>query len=271
MKIAVCFSGVLRTGVHAFPNIKQYYGNYFNNIDFFMHTWDIENWGADWYSYPHPHIDDSLWESLEKRKSFKLQDSKLEKMESLYKFKKLETTSIFGKVDPLFNHGYMWESFKRSIELKQKYEKENNFEYDIVVKSRPDILLRVAPVNFNIRKSKKFSSFKKDVELVKSDNIVAINCKYDQPNRTLDDVFWMGNNKVQDNLADFSANTEPITPWDAGDDTILYQQTWRSGTFCDAKGVKFCEANSQEYIILRDHLVHLDPILDFSQIKKEGY
>jgi hypothetical protein len=279
MKIAVCFSGVLRAGVHAFPNIKQYYGDYFNSIDFYMHTWDIEDWGADWYAYPHPLIDDSLWESIVKRKPFKLQDSKLDKMESLYKFKKLETASIFDSYDPNtpVKYEYMWDSFKRSVELKQEYEKENNFKYDIVVKTRPDILFNV-PFENTVRNkirtgtsSFEYSTFENDVKLVQPDNIVAKNCKYDQPGRTLDDVHWMGSNKVMDNLADFSTNTEPITPWDPGDDTIVSQKTWRSGTYCDAKGVKFCEMNSQLYCILRDHLVHLDPIEDYYKIKREGY
>jgi hypothetical protein len=256
-----------------------------------MHTWDVEDWGADWYAYPHPHMDDSLWESFVKRKPFKLQDSKLEKMESLYKFKKLKITSIFDSYDPpdVYQHQYMWESFKRSIELKQEYEKENNFEYDIVVKSRPDILFRVLSISglnlittgrIKVGQESEFATFETDISLIQSDNIVAVNCKYDEPNRTLDDVHWMGSNKVMDNLADFNSDREvtprgpgwsqylrEITPWDPGES----QYSWREGTYCDAKGVKFCEAYSQPYCILRDHLVHLDPIEDFYKIRKEGY
>ena len=285
-KIAVCFSGTLRTGVHAFPNIKRYYGDYFNNIDFFMHTWDIEDWGCDWSGYHHPFIGDSLWASYQERKLFKLQDSKLEKMESLYKFKRLETSSIFDSYDPNSpkKHHHMWNSFKRSIELKQEYEKENNFEYDIVIKSRPDILFRVKSTSGidlittggkRIGEQKEFANFEKDLELVESDNIVAQNCNYEPPNRTLDDVFWMGSNKVMDNLADFNSDSE-VTPWltppKYKDDIV-----WREGTYCDAKGVKFRELYSGQtnraagYCILRDHLVHLDPIEDYYKIMKEGY
>ncbi len=278
MKIAVCFSGVLRAGVHAFPNIKQYYGDYFNSIDFYMHTWDIEDWGADWYAYPHPLIDDSLWESIVKRKPFKLQDSKLSKMESLYKFKKLETTSIFDSYNPNSptKVEYMWDSFKRSIELKQEYEKENNFKYDIVIKMRPDILFNVPFDNDRRRIMRvgtrvlEYSTFENDVKLVQSDNIVAVNCKYEDDEdggRTLDDVHWMGSSEVQDNLADFSQDTEPVTPWDPGGS----QYSWRQGTYCDVKGVKFAEANTQNYCIFRDHLLHLDPIVDFWKIRGEGY
>jgi hypothetical protein len=268
----------LRAGVHAFPNIKRYYGDYFNKIDFFMHTWDLEDWGADWHGYPHPQIDDSLWESIVKRKPFKLQDSKLSKMESLYKFKKLETTSIFDSYNPNLpiKVEYMWDSFKRSIELKQEYEKENNFKYDIVVKMRPDILFNV-PFD-NARRSRirvgtrvlKYSTFENDVKLVQSDNIVAVNCQYEDDEdagRTLDDVHWMGSSEVQDNLADFSQDTEPVTPWDSGGS----QYNWRQGTYCDVKGVKFAEANTLHYCIFRDHLVHLDPIVDFWKIRGEGY
>ena len=122
---------------------------------------------------------------------------------------------------------------------------------------------------------KEFANFEKDLELVESDNIVAQNCNYEPPNRTLDDVFWMGSNKVMDNLADFNSDSE-VTPW-LTPSKYKDDIAWREGTYCDAKGVKFCELYSSYsnmgpgYCSLRDHLIHLDPIEDFYKIMKEGY
>ena len=41
MKIAICFSGMIRTGVYAAPLIKKFIGRYYDNVDIFIHTWDI--------------------------------------------------------------------------------------------------------------------------------------------------------------------------------------------------------------------------------------
>ena len=40
MRIAVCFRGQLRTGVEASKNLIHLFGDYFKDIDFFVHTWD---------------------------------------------------------------------------------------------------------------------------------------------------------------------------------------------------------------------------------------
>ena len=42
MRIAICFSGQLRTGVWAIPAIKSFIGDLWENCDFFLHTWDSQ-------------------------------------------------------------------------------------------------------------------------------------------------------------------------------------------------------------------------------------
>ena len=41
MKIAVCFSGQIRTGILTFKNIKNFIGELINQCDVFIHTWDV--------------------------------------------------------------------------------------------------------------------------------------------------------------------------------------------------------------------------------------
>ena len=43
MKIAVCFSGQIRTGVQTAPNIKRYIGDLDTVCDYFVHTWDHQS------------------------------------------------------------------------------------------------------------------------------------------------------------------------------------------------------------------------------------
>jgi hypothetical protein len=42
MKIAVCFSGLIRTGINCYVNITRYLGDMLPDCDFFLHTWDYE-------------------------------------------------------------------------------------------------------------------------------------------------------------------------------------------------------------------------------------
>jgi hypothetical protein len=46
MRVAVCFSGQIRTGVVVAPNILRYIGDLLPQCDIFVHTWDIETQGT---------------------------------------------------------------------------------------------------------------------------------------------------------------------------------------------------------------------------------
>lgn len=54
-----------------------------------------------------------------------------------------------------FAHLSRWYSFKKAIDLKTEYEKENNFEYDLVMCQRFDAYWEV-PVTFNTLDTSKF-------------------------------------------------------------------------------------------------------------------
>ena len=41
IKIALCFSGQIRTGVLTSNNIKNFIGDLINQCDVFVHTWDV--------------------------------------------------------------------------------------------------------------------------------------------------------------------------------------------------------------------------------------
>jgi hypothetical protein len=127
MRIAVCFSGQTRTSTEAFPNLRRFFGTAFNNIDFFIHTWDI---------------------AFQKKAARKEESPRLpvpqerfDQLINLYNPKKIEIekynesrNSIDYYPTPLF---YSW---YKSIMLCRDYEIENNFKYDAVVKLRTDII-----------------------------------------------------------------------------------------------------------------------------------
>jgi hypothetical protein len=168
MRIAVCFRGQIRTGVEASKKLIHYFGPYFKDMDFFVHTWDnttcpalggpdaIGGWNAD---NPLDRTDEGVNRALEylenKKKSMEvvygLYQSKLD-MDYFDKFLKIynpinyevESYSEFldkaeGGVpgDPAFPQ---WYSLYKSVKMKKEYEEQNNFIYDIVIAMRPDII-----------------------------------------------------------------------------------------------------------------------------------
>lgn len=130
MRIAICFSAQTRTALYAVDNIKKFIGPLWNQCDFFCHTWLKDT--------------DKLFEHEMYVLSNKItvEQSTIDTLHDIYKFKKFkmenwEDVVLHRPFDPpLF---YSW---IESLKLKQEYEQELNFKYDVVVKLRLDNIYR---------------------------------------------------------------------------------------------------------------------------------
>jgi len=128
MRIAVCLSGQLRNWKIGRDNQKWFWTtpNYEEvEVDYFVHTWD---YSMDRVGVSQPYVEREI--TQEEFKEFtEFFDTKKSKMESL------RTTDFY--------HNDHWSSlfysFAQSVMMKREYELENNFEYDLVIKSRPDV------------------------------------------------------------------------------------------------------------------------------------
>jgi hypothetical protein len=130
MRIAICFSGQIRTGVESSLNLLNFFGDNFSDCDFFIHTWDINT--TKFYNgiLPNPEIE-------------KITDENIEKIIGIYNPKNVKVES-FNEFNDEFPKRYYiaehWYSFMKSVEMKREFEVENNFTYDYVVKLRLDII-----------------------------------------------------------------------------------------------------------------------------------
>jgi len=133
-RIAVCFSGHIRQWEHAKENQKNHWEkcmihNTHNEefeIDYFIHTWDKS-------------------EEREYRLSpFERRDVTDTEIQSIVDFYKPKKWVVDKKDADDFLYTDKWLAifygFNKVIELKRQYEIENNFEYDIVIKSRIDLI-----------------------------------------------------------------------------------------------------------------------------------
>jgi hypothetical protein len=139
MKIAVIFSGQIRTGIETSKSIFNFLGEYLPYCDFFVHTWDITSYKNG--DYQNSHSPDFNWDAI------KLKEEYLNEFLEIYKPLKYEMTPFLkyreemenspSRLPPMPAWTY---SFWKSNELKKEYENENNFKYDYVIKLRTDLI-----------------------------------------------------------------------------------------------------------------------------------
>ena len=125
-KVAVCLSGQMRNWRVAVENQKWFWTTANMEVDYFIHTWDysMERVGV---SKPYEHRDVSSGEFNELVELYQPKKYLFDTKKPDYFYKKDHWSSLFY-------------SLSQSIMLKREYELDNNFEYDIVVKSRPDVV-----------------------------------------------------------------------------------------------------------------------------------
>lgn len=135
-RIAVCFSGQARYWKESAANIKRFFefehphpeNGLEVETDYFIHTWDTNTWRL-------PKTDHSVYEDVKHNDG--------EAIKEMYKPKDIiveeYTKGKFKRSwDPMFY------SFARSLMLKRDYELSNNFQYDLVIKARMDVVYNPA-------------------------------------------------------------------------------------------------------------------------------
>jgi hypothetical protein len=157
MRIAVYFTGHVRTAEYAIDNLLNYMGDLFPSIDIFLHTWKENN-------YKRLHHESRYFKQMLIDKNVDVPSdplklsreyffpttppetfSVLEKLNAGYKKKivSLEIEQANTKIGFLPKFGrkpsrfYSW---YRANEMRKRYEELNEFKYDIIVKLRPDAL-----------------------------------------------------------------------------------------------------------------------------------
>lgn len=173
MRIAVCFSGEIRTGVKASENIKEFIGDMYKYCDFFIHTWR-NNTYKPFFGY---NGDYSVISEVNI-------DSTFENIIKIYKPKKINITENNMTPDSYRLRQPLFYSWVKSIEYMKERENLHNFEYDYVIKLRFDNI-------FN--KNVKLEQF---INKVKSNTFITEEVWINQGQITINDVFFLSNSKI---------------------------------------------------------------------------
>ena len=238
MKIAVCMIGQLRTGLEAFPNLRNFFGECFDEIDFYIHTWDIN-------SYRMPFC---LHAAATLRPSSKVSEDELNQYKNFYKPKQFvveDQEAFMQDVDEKYGHGRtgllvnLWYSYFKANEMKRQYERLHKMRYDVVVKLRPDIIF---PVD---------RKFKDDVEefleAQKKDSNVILAMRREE-------AYTISSSEIADIAASFISDTNDVfgnTDW-----LPTYFERYVS-----SKNINILQMKDSRFTPLRDEWKHMDPLI----------
>jgi hypothetical protein len=198
MKIALCFSGQMRTGVQAEPNIKRYIGDLLSVCDVFVHTWDCQS--APMQPNEMIPVDQSVFADF-----YKLYNPISMTVEP-YAVKQAPEDVWGGyRVDPLSGKKTvsMFESIYKANKLKREHEQNNNFVYDYVLRVRTDLLFR-----HDKTLEKDINEFASFCGRAPNPNSVFAAAFHKGFKNKLEDIFWIAPSGVMDQLAEFYTQTD---------------------------------------------------------------
>lgn len=146
MKIALCLSGHVRNIESTFNSLKKNVLD-LHDVDVFLHSWDTHGWrveglvsksfkGFDYYSSK---IDEQKIVDLLKPKRYKFEVYTDIEQTFIQKSERYKDQLRVPDRDRPSNLVSSYYKIKKCNELKKEYEKENNFTYDLVIRSRFDI------------------------------------------------------------------------------------------------------------------------------------
>lgn len=231
-KIAVCISGEIRTATNALPSFFRFFGI---DIDVFIHCWEDGTHDID-------------------------------QIKKMYRPIKM----IVDRPKPSIHtrpFSSMLYSMMAANELKREMEVEIGHRYDIVVKTRFDLI-------FNPMLS--FPRQKPDPRTITCLGMTDGFNNIDYSNKGIDDVVFWGDSIAMDVACEtylhFLKTCQPtmvllesgltVDPGNCffSPGVLIYQSAIR-------RNVMFKHLPGYEFVILRNHAKHLDPIKDFPEIR----
>jgi hypothetical protein len=199
-RIAICFSGQIRTGVENSINLLPYIGDLRNAVDIFIHTWDIEtespwtekNKGNTDVSNIKRRVDQQVFEKI--NEIYNPLDLRIDNFDF---YQQCHLRRVIARGETCVAQIPMFQSIWESNQLKLAHEKVCNSKYGYVIRLRMD-------ANFGLGRTLledlQYIANKKDLFY-----IVDFNNKLPE---AIEDVCWLSNSKIMDQACNFILERE---------------------------------------------------------------
>jgi len=199
-RIAICFSGQIRTGVENSINLLPYIGDLRNSVDIFIHTWDIET-ESPWSEKNKGDVGvANLRRYVDKQAFEKLNGiyTPLElKIDNFDIYQQCHLRRVIARGETIVAQIPMFQSIWESNQLKLSHEKLSNSKYGYVFRMRMD-------VNFGpgrtLLEDLQFVSNKRDLFYV-----VDFSNKLPE---AIEDLCWLSSSKIMDRACNFILERE---------------------------------------------------------------
>jgi len=256
IRIAVCFSGQSRYWKQSMENIKLFFEHDYHpvynlpvEVDYFIHTWNVNTW-----RFPKTHHTVAQNE---------YHNEHLDILES-WKPVRMEFEPWIEKKFPRAWDS-MFYSFAKSLMLKREYELQNNFQYDVVVKARLDVV-------FDPRS--KFPLIQVEPKTCYSTQINAFPLEFNYNN--FDDVMFFGSSPTMDLVGDLyhsykplhkqknieenikNLNLDPTSYYGPG--TLLYDHMVNLGIHPE-------RVHHIGYAVMRNTCIHYNAITEYDELR----
>lgn len=239
-------SGQVRTGTYAFSNIKNYIGDLWDNCDFFIHTWDCET-----YTDPPVASTYALENQIAPNQKYLIDKNTLNQYYSQYQPVNMVVSKGMG-----FSYlDHRLYSIRYSVELMNDYSKKNNVKYDLVIRTRPDII-------FNLEKRK----LKDDLEQVKDSKTFYFGLLqkerpiFDNNTPHIHSEFWIGTPEVITTASKFDKIMLLRHPAHIPQDHLVHMGVWLR----DGIGFRLEQLNTCSTIYRYLHLDNnMSPMSDY--------
>jgi len=267
-RIAVCISGQIRTWRTCLPALIRFYESHPDTqVDYFYHTWNVnekvQERGQQTNAIVTEHVSDDV----------------VSEINALLKPKKYKVTHTLFNImnSEIYNDRWvnLFYSLTQSLYLKKEYELEHNFKYDLVIKSRFDIIHN----NASILPTELLSMIPLSMITTHCNNFP---CEYNRYN--FSDISFYGTTIAMDMLANLvykvvkhninsrqindNRHRTSIETYDVGPGVIIFKY------LCE-NGIKPMDRfNLHEYIVREDSDINpltTEGFLYFLQKHKEWY
>lgn len=258
VKVALCFRGLIRTGIQNKKMFDFFFKHPLVEIDYFLHTWNIDNVAPPFLECEFNTT--QLWKNLRNQETIKLQDVKLEKFLDLYKPKQFKIDDIerYFEIDNEEVKKSMLDNYSQKFhpqfisvgevdQLRQNYELANNFKYDVVISTRPDLVLN--PLDRDRILNQVILNSNLDTSIY----IGNLPKNWDINNSFVDDILYIGNSYTMSKLGSFF-NLQ------YNKNSHLYLLRYLVEQNLSPKSIL------HSYTILRSFVDFLDPVDDFYEI-----
>lgn len=199
-RIAICFSGQIRTGVENSERLLKYIGHLRDTVDIFIHTWDIETMSA--HAKEHADIVNvaDIRRSVEKsefNEIAKIYDPVDMRVDDFDLYQTVHHKRVIMREGHCYAQVPMFQSIWESNQLKRNHEYVSNSKYNLVMRLRFDI-------DFGEDRS-----LVQDMNYIgtKKDMLYVVDFGNKFPN-AIEDVCWFGSSEVIDTTCNFAVERE---------------------------------------------------------------